>query len=332
MKPRILVTRAVFPEHLARLEDRFDVAANQSDVQLTSLELGRRLADRDGALVTGGDRVDAAALAAAPSLRVVSTISVGTNHIDVAACSARGVQVTNTPDVLTETTADFAWALMMAAARRVTESERWLRDGKWQRWSLDQFLGADIHHATLGILGMGRIGQAIARRASGFAMRVVYFNRSRLPQDIERECRAEYVSKDALLAAADHVIVVVPYAPENHHMIGAAELAKMKSTATLTNIARGGLIDESALAAALAHGRLGAAGLDVFEGEPNINPALLALDNVALTPHLGSASRATRNAMANLAIDNLIAALDGKRPVNLVNAEAFRQGPDRDTA
>ena len=324
MKPRILITRAVFPEHLARLEACFDVESNQSDAQFTPTELARRLSDRDGALVAAGDRMDAAMLAAAPSLRVVSTISVGTNHIDVAACRARGVLVTNTPDVLTETTADFAWALIMAAARRVTESERWLREGKWQRWSLDQFLGADVHHATLGILGMGRIGQAIARRASGFAMRVVYHNRSRLPEEIERACRAEYVAKDALFAEADHLIVVVPYAPENHHVVGARELAAMKPTATLTNIARGGLIDETALADALAHGRLGAAGLDVFEGEPTINPALLALDNIVLTPHIGSASRATRNAMGHLAIDNLIAALDGQRPVNFVNAEAMR--------
>lgn len=317
-RPRVLVTRSVFPEHLERLASHVVATPNPSDEPIPTAELARRVAEYDGLLCCSGDRIDATVIEGSPRLRAVSTISVGTNHIDVAACAARGIVVTHTPDVLTETTADFGWALMMAAARRVTESERWLRDGHWQRWSLDQFLGADVHHSTLGILGMGRIGQALARRGSGFAMDVIYHNRSRLPDDIERDCRARYVSRDALFAESDHLLLVLPYTPANHHTVGAAELARMKPTATLTNIARGGLVDEAALADALEAGRLGAAGLDVFEGEPAIAPRLLALQRVALTPHLGSASRATRRAMGFLAIDNLIDALAGRAPANRV--------------
>jgi gluconate 2-dehydrogenase len=248
---------------------------------------------------------------------------VGTNHIDLAACNRQRILVTNTPDVLTETTADHAWALMMAAARRVTESERWLRAGHWQRWTFEGFLGVDLHHSTLGILGMGRIGQAIARRAHGFAMKVLYHNRSRLPADLEAECKAEYIDFSGLLRQADHLVIVVPYTAESRHCIGAEQLALMQPTATITNIARGGLIDEAALAAALKEGRLKAAGLDVYEDEPRVNPLLLELTNVALTPHIGSATYAARNAMANLAIDNLIAALSGQRPKCLVNPEAL---------
>ncbi|MEO8936572.1 MAG: D-glycerate dehydrogenase [Burkholderiaceae bacterium] len=313
-RPRVLVTRALFREHVEHLAAHVDVELNQADVPIAPADLATRVAGCDGLLCASGDRVDATVLADAARLRCVSTISVGTNHIDLAACSQRGIIVTNTPDVLTETTADFGWALMMAAARRVTESEHWLRAGYWQRWSLDQFLGVDVHHATLGILGMGRIGQALAHRASGFSMRVIYHNRSRLPEATERQCHARYVTREVLFTDSDHLILVLPYTPENHHIVGAAELATMKATATLTNIARGGLIDEEALADALEAGRLGGAGLDVYEGEPAINPRILALSRVALTPHLGSASRDTRRAMGMLAIDNLIDALAGREP------------------
>jgi gluconate 2-dehydrogenase len=228
--------------------------------------------------------------------------------------------------VLTETTADFGFALMMAAARRMVESERFLRRGEWNRWAYDMFTGSDVHGATLGILGMGRIGQAIARRgALGFGMRVIYHNRSRLPLEQEAPLNAGYVDKSTLLREADHLVLVLPYSATSHHAIGATELAQMKPTATLTNVARGGIVDDAALAQALRDRRIAAAGLDVFEGEPALNPALLTLPNVVLTPHIASASVATRRAMADLAVDNLIAALTGGVPPTPINAEVLRR-------
>ncbi|MPM46486.1 Glyoxylate/hydroxypyruvate reductase B [bioreactor metagenome] len=239
--------------------------------------------------------------------------------------TAAGVQGTNTPDVLTETTADFGFALLMATARRVTESEHYLRAGKWTRWSYDMFAGAEVHGSTLGILGMGRIGQGIARRgAHGFGMQVIYHNRSRLAPDLEAECKARYVSKETLLANADHLVLVLPYTAHSHHAIGAAELAQMKPTATLINIARGGIVDDAALAVALKECRIAAAGLDVFEGEPVVNPALLEVPNVVLTPHIASATVPTRLKMTQLAADNLIAYLEGRAPITPVNHPALR--------
>ncbi len=318
---KILVARPIFPDVIERLKQHFEVDWNNGDA-LAPDALHARLADKDGAL-TAGDTIGAAALAAAPKLRVVSNMAVGYNNFDIAAFNAANVLGTNTPDVLNESTADFGWALMMAAARRVAESEHWLRAGKWRKWSFDSFLGADIHGATLGVIGMGRIGQALARRARGFNMRVVYHNRSRVAPEIERELNAEYLSKQDLLKQADHVVLVLPYTAENHHTIGAAELALMKPTATLTNIARGGIVDDVALAHALRTRQIAAAGLDVFEGEPRVHPALLEVENVVLTPHIASATEATRRAMANLAADNLIAALgEGPRagqPPNPIN-------------
>jgi len=222
--------------------------------------------------------------------------------------------------VLTETTADFGFALLMATARRMTESEHYLRAGKWTKWSYDMFAGSDIHGSTLGIIGMGRIGQGIAKRgAHGFGMKVVYHNRSRLSADLEAECKATYVGKEDLLRTADHVVLVVPYSAASHHTIGAVELALMKPTATLINIARGGIVDDAALAVALREGRIAAAGLDVFEGEPSVHPDLLTVPNVVLTPHIASATVPTRRAMANLAVDNLIAFLGGRAPLTPVN-------------
>jgi gluconate 2-dehydrogenase len=241
------------------------------------------------------------------------------------------VLCSNTPDVLTETTADFGFALMMAAARRMAEAEHSLRRGEWTKWSYDMFTGSDVHGATLGILGMGRIGQAIARRgAHGFGMRVIYHNRSRLAPDIETRCLATLVSKETLLREADHLVIVVPYAPASHHAVGEAELALMKPSATLTNIARGGVVDDAALARALAARRIAAAALDVFEGEPSVHPDLLKVPNVVLTPHIASATVATRRAMADLAADNLIAALgcgpNAGRPPTPINAELLAPG------
>ncbi len=309
MSNNILVTRATFPEVLDKLRGQFDVIDNQSDTPWSQSELIARLQGKCGAVTHGSDKIDAVLLDACPDLKAVCNVGVGYNNIDVAACTQRGVLVTNTPDVLTETTADFGFALLMATARRIAESDRYVRARQWHKTGVhDMLLGADIHGATMGILGMGRIGQAIARRgAHGFNMRVIYHNRSRLSADIEQQCQAHYVSRDELFGQADHLIVVVPYSASSHHAIGHAELRQMKRSATVINIARGGVIDDAALAQALQDGTIAAAGLDVFEGEPNVRPDLLDIPNVVLTPHIGSASMRTRLAMALLAADNLLA-------------------------
>lgn len=326
-KPKILMTRAVFPDVVERLKQYFDVEPNQEDEIFTADELARRLQGKDGAFTTPSERITADTIAACPTLKAICNMAVGYNNIDLDAASRAGIIVTNTPEVLNETTADFAWALLLAAARRVCESEHWLRDGKWQKWRYDSFMGADIHGSTLGIIGMGRIGQAIARRSMGFNMRVIYHNRSRLPAEREAAANhAQYVGKEELLRTADHVVLVLPYSAESHHTIGAAELAMMKPSATLVNIARGGIVDDAALVVALRAKRIGAAGLDVFENEPAFDPAFLTLSNVVLTPHIGSASEATRRAMANCAADNLIAALTGATPPNILNPQVRNNG------
>jgi glyoxylate/hydroxypyruvate/2-ketogluconate reductase len=323
-KPRILVTRAVFPEVIARLGQHFEVEHNQADESWSKEQLADKLQDKAGAFTTGGDRIDADVLAAAAQLRICSNMAVGYNNFDVPAMTVRGVLATNTPDVLTETTADFGFALLMAAARRVTESEHYLRAGKWRRWSYDMFAGTDVHGSTLGILGMGRIGQGIARRgAHGFGMNVIYHNRSRLSPELERACAARYVTKEELLKTADHLVLVLPYSPASHHAIGAPELALMKPTANLVNIARGGIVDDAALAAALRDKRIAAAGLDVFEDEPQVHPDLLTVPNVVLTPHIASASVPTRRAMADLAADNLIGYLVHGKPLTPLNPEVL---------
>ena len=330
-RPAVLVARAIFPDVVQRLRQHFDVEDNPGDVIHAKPALIERLQGKQGALTTGSERIDAEVLQACPELRAVCNMAVGYNNFDVPACTARGVLATNTPDVLTETTADFGFALMMATARRIAESEHFLRRGEWTRWSYDMFIGPDVHGATLGILGMGRIGQAIARRgALGFGMKVLYHNRSRLSAAQEGPIGATYVDKATLLREADHLVLVLPYSAESHHAIGAAELAQMKPTATLTNVARGGIVDDAALAAALKERRIAAAGLDVFEGEPSVHPDLLTVPNVVLTPHIASASLATRRAMANLAADNLIAALgqgpQAGLPPSLLNPEVLGRG------
>jgi len=320
-KPKILVARAIFPDILARLEQVADVQSNQEDHLWNAEDLKAAMANKDAAIVTGGERVDADILKASPQLKIVSNIAVGYNNFDMAAFSAANVMATNTPDVLTDTTADFGFALLMATARRVTESEHWLRAGNWKKFSIyDTPLSMDIHHSTLGIMGMGRIGQAIARRARGFNMNVRYYNRSRLSADLEKECGATYVDRDTLLKESDHIILVMPYTPENHHLFGENELNMMKPTATLVNIARGGIVDELALAKALHEKKIFAAGIDVFEGEPTVRPELLALKNIVLAPHIASATEKTRRAMIELAIENCLAGLAGKTPPNLLKA------------
>ena len=324
-KPKILVARAIFPEALAKLEESFDVRSNQEDRIFSPEELQKELSGVVGALVAGSERIDANALANAKDLKIVANISVGYNNFDVPAITAAGVMATNTPDVLTDTTADFGFALLMATARRITESEHWVRAGHWDKWSIvNNPLGMDLHHSTVGIIGMGRIGQGIAKRALGFGMNVIYHNRSHLSDADEKACGAKYVSKEELLRTADHVVLVLPYSAESHHTIGAKEIALMKPTATLINIARGGIVDDAALAQALKEKRIFAAGLDVFEGEPKVHPELLKISNVVLAPHIASATEKTRRAMVDLAIDNLRAALDGKKPPSLINAEVYK--------
>ncbi len=324
MKTKIIVARPIFEETLARLREHFDVTDNQADVAWTKASWTQALSKHVGALTTGSDPVDAEVLKACPSLKAVANMAVGYNNFDISAMTEHGVQASNTPDVLTETTADFGFALLMATARRMAESEHYLRRGEWTQWRYDMFAGAEVHGSTIGIMGMGRIGQGIARRAAyGFGMKVIYHNRSRLSAEAEAEYKAIYVSKEELLKTADHVMLVVPYSAASHHTIGAAELAQMKPTATLINIARGGIVDDAALAMALRNKQIAAAGLDVFEGEPKVHPDLLTVPNVVLTPHIASASIPTRMAMANLAADNLISYFkQGKSvtPLNTVSA------------
>lgn len=322
MKPKILVTREVFDETLDYLAQHCEVESNQQDMAFSPDALARRLAGKDGVMCCLTDRIDAQLLDACPQLKAVANIAVGYNNIDLAACTARGVMATNTPGVLDDSTADLAWALMLAAARRITEVESYVRAGEWTGWRLKQWLGVDVHHATLGIIGMGRIGQAIARRASGFDMKVIYSNRKRVAAALEQRLNATYVSKEELLKQSDFVILQVPYTPETHHMIGAAELKLMKPTAILINSTRGGVVDDAALVEALGNGTIRGAGLDVFENEPRLNPGFLQLKNVVLAPHIGSSTEATRRAMAMTAARNLVAALTGGTPPNLLNPEA----------
>ena len=323
-RPSILIARAVFPEVEHKLRQHFEVETTPPGVFWTAAQLAEKLQGKTGVMTTGGERVDAALLAACPQLKIAANIAVGYNNFDLPAMTAAGVLGTNTPDVLTETTADFGFALLMATARRVTESEHFLRAGQWKEWSLDLFAGAEVHGSTLGILGMGRIGQAIARRgAHGFGMNVIYHNRSRLDAEKEADCKARYVGKDELFEQADHVVLVLPYTPEAYHIVGAAEIARMKPTATLINIARGGIVDEEALVTALREKRIAAAGLDVFEGEPKVNPGLLTVPNVVLTPHIASATIPTRMAMAMLAADNLIAYLTEGKALTPLNPQVM---------
>jgi gluconate 2-dehydrogenase len=323
-KPSILITRAIFPEVVAKLSQFFDVEDNPTDADWGPEQLVQKLQGKRGVLTTTSERIDATLLASCPALKICASMAVGFNNFDLDAMTAAGVLGTNAPDVLTETTADYGFALLMATARRMSEAEHYLRAGQWTRWSYDLFAGADIHGSTLGILGMGRIGQGIARRgAHGFGMQVFYHNRTPLSPALEQHCQARYVSKQALLQTADHLVLVVPYSPQTHHTIAAAELALMKPSATLINIARGGVVDEVALADALRHQRLAAAGLDVFEGEPRVLPALLELPNVVLTPHIASASLPTRLAMANLAADNLIGYLVHGKALTPLNLQAL---------
>lgn len=319
MKKQIYVAREVFQEVLDFLAPHFEVAANQEDNVLTTEELARVLADKDGAMTTLTERIDEDLLSRCPRLKAVCNIAVGYNNIDLTVCNAHGVMATNTPGVLDDTTADFAWTLILATARRLNEAEAYVREGRWDKWKLKQFLGLDVHHATLGIVGLGRIGQVVARRAIGFEMEVLYHDVQRASAEIESACRARYVTKEELFRKADIVTIHIPYSRETHHSIGAAEIALMKKSAILIHAARGGVLDDAALVEALRRGTLAGAGLDVFEGEPAIHPGFRELKNVVLSPHIASSSERTRFNMAMKAAENLVAALTSGNPPNLLN-------------
>jgi gluconate 2-dehydrogenase len=327
MRPRVWVSRPLFGDIIDRLRAFFDVEIETEDRSWTPGEVAFKLHDKQGAMLGVADPVTAEVIAQSPQLRAVANVAVGYDNLDLAALTAAGIVATNTPDVLNEAVADFAWALLLATARRIGEGERYVRTDQWRSPSYNLLLGAEVHGRTLGILGMGRIGQAIARRGAGFRMRVIYHNRSRLEAITERECNAEYVGRDELLRKADFLVLVLPLTRHSRHAIGTAELALMKPSAILVNVARGGIVDDAALVEALAGRRLAGAGLDVFENEPALHPLLPTLDNVVLTPHIASASVDTRRAMTSLAVDNLIAALgcgpNAGRPPNVVNPEAL---------
>jgi gluconate 2-dehydrogenase len=321
MKQKILVTREVFDENIDFLKGHFEVESNQADRLYARDELIAKLQRKDGVQTSSSDRIDSELLDKCPSIRAVCNTAVGYNNIDVDACTRHGVMVTNTPGVLTDSVADYSMGLVIATCRRMTEGEAYLRKGEWKGTFLKQMLGKDVHGATLGVFGFGRIGQAIARRARGFDMNILYHSRNRAAADAERESGAVYASKEELLSRADVVLLILPFTPETQHFIGAKELALMKPTAVLINMARGGIVDDAALIEALKKNRIWAAGLDVYENEPSLNPGFLELANVVLSPHIASASEPTRKAMAMTAAKNLAAALSGQTPPNLLNPD-----------
>ena len=318
MAKKILISNVLPKEALDLIPKEIIVDYNGADAPLPKAELLARLKGKDGLVCHIVSAIDDEVLAAAPTLKVVANVAVGYNNIDVAVARRRGVVVTNTPDVLTETTADFAWALLMAAARRVVEADHFARSGQWQRWQWDLLWGADVHGKTLGILGFGRIGRAVARRASGFDMRVLYHDAVRPAPAVERELRVTYAEPETILREADFVSLHTPLLPETRHLINERTLRLMKKTALLVNAARGPIVDEAALVRALKEGWIAGAGIDVFEEEPRIHPGLAPLPNVVLAPHIASASRDTRIAMATLAVRNCLAVLDGKPPLTPV--------------
>lgn len=320
----VLVTRPIMEEPMRVLRERCEVTVHENEFGIPREELLEVVAGRDAIITMLTERVDAEFLAASgPNLKVVANHAVGFDNIDVDACTGAGVLATNTPDVLTETTADTAFALLMAAARRVGEGERFLRAGRPWIWGPLVMLGQDIHHKTIGIVGFGRIGQAVARRAHGFGMRVIYSDALQLPAEVEAETGAERVALSQLLLEADFVSIHTNLTDATRHLFGADAFGQMKPTAVLVNTSRGPVVDEAALADALANGEIFAAGLDVFEHEPEVESRLLALENVVVIPHLGSATVDTRDAMGALAVRNVFAALEGERPPALLNPDAF---------
>jgi len=319
MSKSLLVSNVLPAEALALIPKEISVDYHDSKDVLPRPELIARLRGKDGLICHIVSAIDDDVLAAAPTVKVVANVAVGYNNIDVDAARRRGVVVTNTPDVLTETTADFAWALLMAAARRVVEADRFVRSGQWDRWLWDLLWGADVYGKTLGIVGFGRIGRAVARRALGFNMRVLYQDAVQADAAAERDLRAARVDLETLLRESDFVSLHTPFLPETRHLMNARTLRLMKRSAILVNAARGPVVDEAALVRALQEGWIAGAGLDVFEEEPKVHPGLVRLTNVVLAPHIASASLDTRVAMATLAVRNCLSVLDGKAPLTPVS-------------
>jgi len=323
MRPTVLITRKIFDDVVAFVKEHFEVEDNQNDSPFSPDELIRRLQGKAGAIILLTDRINEGVLSQCPDLKIVSNIAVGYNNIDVPACTRHGVMVTNTPGVLDDTTADFTWTLLLATARHLVQADQYLRSLKWDGWKLMEFLGYDVHHKTLGICGLGRIGQGVARRAKGFSMKILYTDLIRASSSIEEDLGVRFVDKKTLLTESDFVTLHVPLESQTTHYLSRAELALMKPTAILINASRGPVVDEKALVQALQEGKIAGAGLDVYEREPEVEPVLLGMKNVVLAPHIASASYETRLRMAMMAAENLIAGLTGKRPPNLVNEEVL---------
>jgi lactate dehydrogenase-like 2-hydroxyacid dehydrogenase len=323
MKPAVLVTKRIYPEAIQYLRQRADVDYADSDDGLSSAELLDRIRGKQAVVSQLTDKFTAPVIDQLDGVRVIANVAVGFDNVDVAAATRKKIFVTNTPDVLTDTTADFAFALLMATARRVVEGHQFVHSGSWTKWRIDLLVGQDVHHATLGIFGMGRIGQAMARRGGGFSMHVLYHDAVRAPEAIERELKLEFVSAEKLLRESDFVSLHVPLLPQTRHMIGAEQFSMMKPTAILVNTSRGPVVDEAALADALEKRVIAGAGIDVFENEPTVHPKLLERENAVLAPHIASASVETRKKMSMTAAENAIAALEGRRPANLLNPDAI---------
>jgi lactate dehydrogenase-like 2-hydroxyacid dehydrogenase len=325
MKPAVLVTKRIFPEAIAYLKEHSELDYEETDDGMSAPELARRIRGKQAVVSQLMDKFTPEVLATLEGVKSISNVAVGYDNIDVPAATRLGILVTHTPDVLTDTTADFAFALLMAAARRVVEGHHFVHSGQWTKWRVDLLVGQDVHHRTLGIFGMGRIGQAVARRARGFSMRVIYHDSRQAPAAVEQELGLELVNADQLLRESDFVSLHVPLMPETRHLIGARELHMMKPTAILVNTSRGPVVDEPALAQALEQRVIAGAGIDVFEHEPRVDPLLLMLENVVLTPHIASASVDTRRKMSMMAAENAVAAIEGRRPPNLLNPEVWDQ-------
>jgi glyoxylate reductase len=323
MKPPVLVTKRIYPEAIEYLKEHCEVDYVATDDGLSAEELQERVRGKQAVVSQLTDKFTPAVIDGLDGVKIIANVAVGFDNIDLATATRKGILVTNTPDVLTETTADFAFALLLAASRRVVEGHHFVHSGQWRKWFIDLLVGHDVHHRTLGILGIGRIGQAVARRARGFSMRVLYHDAIRANETIERELELEFAGKEQLLRESDFISVHVPLLDSTRHLIGAAELKQMKKSAILINTSRGPVVDEAALARALDQAWIAGAGLDVFENEPQVHPELLRLENVVLAPHIASASIDTRREMSMLAARNAVAALEGQRPATLLNPELW---------